>query len=54
MKIRVQMPPINEPRRQKNARVVVAANQAEADALIAQGGKLLEDEAEPAKKTAAK
>lgn len=46
-KIRVQMPEINEPRRKKNARVIEVKTQEAADELIAQGGKILEDEPEP-------
>lgn len=45
--IRVQMPAINTPKRQKNARLVVVKTQAEADELVAQGGVIIPKGEEP-------
>lgn len=45
--MRVRMPEINTPERRKNSRVVEVKTQAEADALVAQGGAIMEDEPEP-------
>lgn len=47
--MRVQMPDINEPRRWKRGSILTVKTQAEADALVAQGGSMLPAEPEEEK-----
>jgi hypothetical protein len=45
----VRMPAIDTPERKKNARTVEVKNQAEADALVAQGGVIVKEAPEAPK-----